>query len=221
VLWAVILAAGFSVLLTGCGNKKTEGSKIAAQDEASSVEAKMPSKKPITEERIYYGFEEDLSGWEIPAWAESKTDYVAKEVSLSKEVASEGGSSMCVVADFPGDNWTAGLVEIQQYLDLSSYRVISADVYLPADAPIGLKANLVLTFGNNWKFVEMNQSVPLEPGKWTTVTASVEPGSYDWKRVVPDEEFAKDIRKIAVRVVSNRKPKYSGPIYIDNIRVGR
>ena len=180
-----------------------------------------PSMAPITEERTFYDFEGDLQGWEVPQWALGKTDHVAKEVSISQDVASRGKSSMKVDADFYGGAWTAGLVEIQQYLDLSNYRVIRADLYIPPDAPIGLKGKLILTVGDNWKFVEMNGSVPLMPGEWVTVTASIEPGSYDWKRVVPDEEFAKDVRKIAVRVESNNKPKYTGVYYVDNVRVGR
>ena len=214
----VICATGVSMLLTGCGGGGD--SKEKTETKAAEV-APMPSIKPITEERTYYGFEEDLAGWEVPAWAASKSDYVATDLVLSQDFASEGASSMCATVGFPGDSWSAGLIEVQQYLDLSAYRVLSTDVYLPADAPEGLKAKLVLTFGNNWKFVEMNQSIPLTPGQWTTITASVEPGSYDWKRVVPDEEFAKDIRKIAIRIVSNRKTKYAGPVYVDNVRVGR
>lgn len=181
----------------------------------------VPSTAPITEERTFYDFEGDLAGWEVPAWALGKTDHVAKEVVLSQDFASKGTSSMKVTADFYGGAWTAALVEIQQYLDLSGYRVIRADVYLPKDAPIGLKAKLVITVGDNWKFVEMNGAVPLMPGEWSTITASIEPGSYDWKRVVPDENFAKDIRKIAVRIESNNKPKYAGVVYIDNVRVGK
>jgi hypothetical protein len=33
------------------------------------------------------------------------------------------------------------------------------------------------------------------------------------------EAFRQDIRKIDIRVESNNKPAYSGPFYIDNIRV--
>lgn len=80
---------------------------------------------------------------------------------------------------------------------------------------------MVLTVGDNWKFVEMSRSVPLIPGKWAVISANIEPGSYDWKRIVPDEKFAEDVRKIAIRIESNRKPKYSGPIYIDSVRCGK
>jgi hypothetical protein len=223
------IVAGLCIItlgLAGCGRpaetpvKKSEGEKLKSG--MKEKEMPVPSAAPITEERTYYDFEtSDLNGWEIPMWTLDKTDYVAKSAEFSEEVASHGKASMKVTTDFPGGLWSASLVEIQQYLDLSSYRVLRADIYLPKDAPIGLKVKLILTVGNNWKFVEMSRSVPLIPGEWVTITANIEPGSYDWKRVVPDEEFSEDVRKIAVRIESNRKPAYTGPIYIDNIRVGR
>ncbi|MBU0683486.1 MAG: hypothetical protein KJ864_04280 [Candidatus Omnitrophica bacterium] len=200
--------------------KKSEKPKEIKRD-VDQVKAVVPSSAPITEERVYYDFEKDLNGWEIPLWARGKNDYVAKNVTSSNEVAIHGKNSMRVEVNFPGDIWAAALVEIQQYLDLSPYRVVSADIYLPQDAPIGLKARMILTVGNNWKFVEMSRSVPLVPGKWVTLSANIEPGSYDWKRIVPDDKFAEDVRKVAIRVESNRKPEYEGLMYIDNIRCGK
>ena len=217
-----------ALVVSGCGKKETTSMTMAGSVEKTGTvtsEQKVipvPSTAPITEERSYYDFETtDLNGWELPMWVEGKTDYVAKDISFSEDFATSGKGSMKVVSDFPGGQWTAALVEIEQYLDLSNYRVIKADIYLPTDAPIGLKAKLILTVGDSWKFVEMSRSVPLVPGEWATITASVEPGSYDWKRVVPDEVFGEDVRKIAIRITSNRKPKYSGTFYIDNLRVGR
>jgi hypothetical protein len=204
--------------VSGCGKQADTASKQTVPKED---ERPVPSSAPITEEKEYFDFETDLAGWEIPAWAASKNDYVAREITISGDKASSGASSMKIKVDFPVEIWSAGLVEIQQYLDLSHYRVLSVDLFLPEDAPVGLKSRFVLTVGDNWKFVEMNRSVPLIPGEWITLSASVEPGSYDWKRVVPDDQFSKDIRKIAVRVESNRQPVYSGDVYIDNLRVGK
>lgn len=213
----IVVVCVFLILVVRCSRRGAE--KVSVPGEEASIP--VPSLKPITEERMFFGFETDLRGWEIPVWTEGKSDYVAREVMISRDEASQGNASMKVTADFPGGIWTAGLVEIQQYLDISPYRVISVDIYVPEGVPIGLKAKLILTVGSNWKFVEMNRSLPLIPGEWVTITANIEPGSYDWKRVVPDEEFAEDVRKIAIRIESNRKPKYSGPIYIDNLRAGR
>jgi len=215
----MVCACIVAFVTTGCGDKQpnfVEKGKIAKD---TDVKAGAPSFAPITEERVYYDFESDLGGWEVPIWALNKSDYVAREeVLVSEDVASQGNTSMKFTANFPKGVWSAALIDIQQFLDLSPYRVVCADIYLPAEAPLGLKAKLILTVGENWKFVEMARSVPLIPGQWVTITANIEPGSYDWKRVVPDKKFAEDVRKVAIRVECNREPAYDGPIYVDNIR---
>ena len=66
--------------------------------------------------------------------------------------------------------------------------------------------------------IGMSRSFDLKPGEWTTVEGDLMPGSIDWRRVQVDEAFRKDIRKIDIRVYSNNKPAYTGPIYIDNVR---
>jgi len=216
-------------LASGCANKegpsappKTEmGSTAAEQAKAEPVRtahaAKPFEEKGIT--RVIYGFEMDPEGWGIPDWAVEEPDHVAKTVSISKDFAKEGSSSLKVEADFPGGMWTAALVEVMQYLDLGPYREISCDVYIPEGAPIGLKAKIIVTVGANWKFTEMSRSVPLTPGEWVTISANLLPGSEDWKMTVVDDSFRRDVRKIDVRVESNKSPVYKGAIYIDNIKV--
>jgi len=169
------------------------------------------------EDKVLFGFEKDTAGWEIPEWAIEQEDHVAKTIEVSKDVANEGKQSLKVMATFPGKVWTTALVEDFEYFDWTPYKAISVDIYIPKEAPIGLKAKIILTVGESWKFTEMARSVPLEPGKWVTISANLMPGSEDWKRTVVDDNFRKDVRKVAVRVESNKKPEYTGPIYIDNM----
>ena len=171
------------------------------------------------EEKVLFGFEKDTQGWEIPEWAIDQQDHVAKSVEASKDFAKEGKGSLKIIAAFPGKAWTAALVEDFEYFDWTPYKSISADLYIPKEAPVGLKGKIILTVGENWKFIEMARSVPLVPGEWVTVTGNLLPGSEDWKRTVVDDNFRKDVRKVAIRVESNKKPEYNGPIYIDNIRL--
>ena len=171
------------------------------------------------EEKVLFGFEKDAQGFEIPDWAMEQEDHVAKSIEVSKDVASEGKSSLKVIAAFPGKAWTAALVEDFEYFDWTPYKAISADVYIPATAPVGLKAKIILTVGENWKFVEMARSIQLVPGQWVTITANLAVGSEDWKKTIVDDNFRKDVRKLAIRVESNKKPEYAGPIYIDNIKL--
>jgi len=163
-------------------------------------------------------FETDTPKWAVPDWALEKADHVAKKVELSEEFASKGKKSLKINAAFPGGNWTAAVVELEDYLDFTGHKKVAFDVYLPADAPIGLKGNIVLTVGDGWVWTEQLRPVPLEPGKWTTVEASIENGSKDWKKTVVDDAFRGDVRKIDLRIISDKKPAYTGAVFIDNIR---
>jgi len=170
-------------------------------------------------DRVIASFEKDAEGWEVPEWALEKTDHVAKSVAPSADVAKDGKQSLKMDTEFPGKVWTAAIVETMESFDFTPYTDISADVYLPKEAPQGLKAKIIMTVGENWKWTEMSRAVSVVPGQWTTLTASLAPGSTNWQRTTVDDNFRKDIRKIAIRVESNKKPEYKGPIYIDNIKV--
>ena len=190
---------------------------------ASSPSKKYTADTPLSElktEKILYNFEVDEEGWEIPSWAADKSDHVAKSLATSDAIASNGKKSLELQSEFPGGMWAGSLIEIEHYLDLSPYDIISADIYLPPDAPEGLRAKLILTVGENWKFVEMARSAKLEPGKWIKLSAKITEDSTDWKRTQVNQAFKSDVRKITLRIESNRKPVYSGPVYIDNISVG-
>lgn len=193
----------------------------ATGEAAAPVQVPAVSGKPITEERVLFSFEDDISGWEIPDWALDKSDHVAQDIEISKDVASEGNSSLKIDCDFPGGQWTAAVLELEQFSDFSPYRQVAVDIYVPKDTPLGLRGKIILTVGDSWTFTEMTRAVPLVPGEWVTVDASIEPGSYDWKRTVADEAFRQDVRKIVVRIESNRRPVYKGPVYIDNFRLGK
>jgi hypothetical protein len=170
-------------------------------------------------EKIIFSFEEENEGWEIPDWALEKEDYVADSLNINTTYASEGKSSLELMANFPGGAWTSAYIEVQEYFDWTPYESISVDVYLPYTAPAGLRGKIVLTVGENWLWTEMSRSVPLEPGKWTLITADLKAGSTDWKKLVHTDSFRTDVRKLDIRIESNMKPAYQGPIYIDNIRL--
>jgi len=171
------------------------------------------------EAKVIYDFEDGLQGWEIPDWAFEQDDYVGETIEASKDAASSGKQSLKLVSNFPGGSWKGSICEVMEYMDWTPYKTISADLYLPPDAPVGLRAKLVLTVGDDWTWTEMSKSVKIEPGKWTTISGNLLPGSTDWKKTNPTDEFRADVRKIDVRVESNKKPAYQGPVYIDNIRV--
>lgn len=179
-----------------------------------------PVVKPSMPGDVLFGFEDDLQGWEIPDWVQQKEDYVGKNISLSKDYASQGEYSLKLDVNFPGGGiWTAALVEIMQYFDWSKYSAISVDIYIPTGATDRLKGKIILTVGEDWSWIEMSRTIRLEPGKWTTIEANFLAGSKDWRQYNPTDQLRADVRKIAIRVDSDKYPVYSGPIYIDNIRL--
>ncbi len=167
-------------------------------------------------DKVLFSFEEDTEGWEIPDWCYEQDDYVGEGLDVSSTVAKDGNKSLVLTVNFPGQRWYGALAEVMEYFDWTPYSTVSCDIYLPADAPNGLRAKIVLTVGENWRWTEMSRSYRLKPGEWTHISANLKPGSTDWKRTKPDDEFRADVRKLAIRIESN-KPAYSGPIYIDNI----
>ncbi len=171
------------------------------------------------EPKVLFGFEENSPYWEIPDWCFEKDDYVGKNITNSSQFANEGKCSLEVLTDFPGKKWTAAYLEVQEYFDWTPYKSISADVYIPADAPYGLKSKIILTVGDDWKWTEMSRFVKLAPGEWTTISGSIIPGSTDWRRTEVTDEFRADVRKLGIRVESNMRPVYNGSIYIDNVRL--
>lgn len=210
-----------SFAFASCAERKEEVSFIQEKKPLAGAAKKssLPSDKPITEELVLFSFERNADGWEVPDWVLEKDDYVGETAEVSQDVASDGNSALKLNCDFSDGAWTAALVELEQYLDFAPYREISVDVYIPKETPLGLRARIILTVGEEWKFTEMTRAIPLMPGEWISIRANIEPGSYDWKRTVPDKSFRADIRKLALRIESNRKPVYKGPVYIDNVKI--
>ncbi|MBN1354360.1 MAG: hypothetical protein JW994_06805 [Candidatus Omnitrophica bacterium] len=177
------------------------------------------SGNAFSADKVLFNFEDGLENWEIPDWAYEQDDYVGEDISLSGDVAREGKSSAKLTVNFPGDKWSSAILEVAEFFDWTPYGAISCDIYLPKDAPKGLKAKIILTVGDEWKWTEMSRSVKLVPGEWANLTANLKAGSTDWRQVKPTDEFRADVRKIAIRISSN-KDAYNGPIYIDNIVLG-
>jgi Carbohydrate binding module 27 len=170
-------------------------------------------------EEIIFDFEDGLGGWDVPAWAYEKPDHVQREIGQSDAVAATGENSLEVITEYPGGSWAGAIVEVMQMFDWSDADAVAVDIFLPQDGPEGLKGKMILTVGETWKWVEMSRDFELIPGEWTTIKADLKPGSIDWRRVQVDESFRQDVRKMDVRVISNGSSQYSGPFYIDNVRL--
>ena len=155
------------------------------------------------QEKVLFGFEENIPNWEIPDWCFEKPEYVAESIAISKKFAKEGSSSLEIMANFPGvtpdfpkGKWTAAYIEVEQDFTWTPYKTLSADIYLPKDAPFGLQARFTLGVGEDYAWKEMSRAVKLMPGEWTTLSASLIPGSTDWRKTDVTDEFRAYVRKL-------------------------
>ena len=177
-------------------------------------------------DRIHYSFESGKEGWWIPDWAYYQSDHKAESVEVTSKRASDGKNSLEVMCDFPGDTWSAALIEVKKDADLSGYKTISADVYIPKKAPRGVfTGRIILTTGIGWYFTEMREPVILRNGRWTTIkarldTKEVEHSQWRGRKERSLWKNIHNVRKIAVRVECNPSAGsggYKGPIFIDNL----
>lgn len=165
-------------------------------------------------------FEKDPQGWEIPDWALAKRDYVARQIGVSEFQASNGKYALEIDCEFTGaPSWEGVYVEkVVEVTDWTPFKYFSVDVYLPKDAPRGLRARIILTIGEEWSWAETNKTVPLAPGEWTVLKVDMTPDSTNWRKFLTDE-FRADVRKAGIRIESNGKIAYKGPVYIDNVKL--
>lgn len=180
----------------------------------------LPADISFAKELLLYSFEKDPQGWEIPDWTFEKPDHVGKQISISEFYASEGRRSLEVDSEFTGGpSWEGSYVEsVIDITDWSAFRYLSADILLPKDAPRGLRARIILTVGEEWKWTEMNRTVSLTPEEWVVIKVDLTSASTNWRRYITDE-FRSDVRKLGIRIESNGRIAYKGPVYIDNVKL--
>ncbi|MBI2885381.1 MAG: hypothetical protein HYY15_04325 [Candidatus Omnitrophica bacterium] len=170
-------------------------------------------------ELVIYGFEGNAEGWSVPDWAKTSADYGVTEIAPSTTQAKEGASALELRVDLPGGQWSGAYIERQvEVTDWTPFSRLVVSIYLPDDAPTGLTGRFILTVGEGWTWTEMNRALPLSPGEWTELAVNLKPGSMDWK-FFPDEEFRKSVRKIGIRIESDKEPAYHGSVFVDNVRV--
>ena len=227
LLWFGILLGGLlGVVTVGCAETTpvARAPREVAQVPSQPADRRNPPPaEPVAQlapaEIVIFSFEGSLEGWAIPDWAKGASDHVGEEIRVSQEYAKDGQSALELRAGFTGYRWTGAYVEREvEATDWTPFGRLSVDIYLPEGAPEGLGGKIILTNGDDWEWVEMNRTIPLHPGAWTTVTADLQPRSMDWKFFL-DETFRAKVRKMGVRIESNREPVYRGSVYLDNIRL--
>ncbi len=180
----------------------------------------LPQYHSYAKEQVIFSFEKDPQGWELPDWAFDKKDHVGRQVSVSEFQASDGKYALELYSEFTAvPTWQGSYIErVMDVTDWTPFSYLSVDIFLPKNAPRGLRAKIILTVGPEWKWTEMSRTIPLAPGEWTVIKVDLTQNSMSWRRFI-DDSFRSDVKKLGVRIESNGKIAYKGPAYIDNVKL--
>jgi hypothetical protein len=208
---AVVIAAATGVAGVCAAGKAPEAKKTTSK----------VVKRSLPADQVLFDFEKDLQGWRIPDWAFEKKDNASLSVMPATDKVAQGKGSLKLAADFPPKMWSGAYVEIErqpgEFMDFTGFDTVQAGVYLAPDAPKKLKAELIMTVGDDWSWTEMRKAVDLIPGQWNVVSADIGDKSVTWKIPMTDD-VRSDVRKLGVRIQSNYIT-YKGMVHIDDVRL--
>ena len=161
-------------------------------------------------EDVFFDFEDETHLWKITT---IKNNCV-EEVNLTKEKFLSGEKSLKIKLVLPGE----GSVEKDFYKDLSNYKNIIFNIYIPLDAPDDIKVCFFLQ-DSEWLWYQ-TPLFSLKKDQWNKITVNVEPGSPFWENIGHSQPWSEktiaNIRKIGIKIFSNTK--YNGAIFIDDIK---
>jgi len=182
-------------------------------------------------EPINYDFKNGPDGWMIPDWAMEQKDCVGKSVEVSTDEAFGGTHALKIMTAYPGNDWTAAVIENDREVTLKGYKHITDRVYIPKKAKTDLLYGRIIVTAGPWFFIQMRTPVHLERGKRTEIKVPPDDGERGelllWQCNNSDEcllAHLDRVRKIALCIkynvsAKNQGPKYNGPVYADDITI--
>ena len=149
-----------------------------------------------------------IDGWQDGSCRAVSWLGAAGAPSQSNVRASEETYSLALPVNFTGGSWDQTGIDCPlawpKPWDLSAYATISADVWVPFD---GVTADI--GFNDSWN---PGPSRTLSSG-WNTVSSSILPGG-DF-----GASGVSSAKEILIRVIGHGPAAYTGPVYIDNVRL--
>ncbi|MCM8786069.1 MAG: DUF5060 domain-containing protein [Candidatus Omnitrophica bacterium] len=168
------------------------------------------STTDFPKENTFFNFEEDIQLWKITP---IKNNCV-KEVNFSNEKYIGGKRSL----EIKLENYGEGSVEKEFFKDLSVYKNIIFNIYIPKEAPDDIKICFFLQ-DNEWLWYQ-TPLFSLKKDQWNKITINVEPQSTFWENIGHSQPWSEkticNIRKIGIKIFFNTN--FTGSIYIDEIK---
>ncbi len=158
---------------------------------------------------IFFNFEKNTEIWRKTS---TKSNCVEK-ISISDEKSIDGEKSLKVDFNLPGE----GCIESSFFKDLSVYKNLILNIYVPKNIPEDFKLCVFLQ-DNEWLWYQ-TPLFNLLKGKWNRLTIDVRPESPFWENIGHNQPWSikslSSIRKIGIKFFSNSE--FKGSIYIDRI----
>lgn len=161
-------------------------------------------------EEVFFNFEDDIQKWKITEMEKN----CVQNIVITEEKFLTGKKSLKIEFDY----FNEGSIEKEFYKDLSNYKNLIFNIFLPPETPEDIKICFFLQ-DNEWLWYQ-TPLFTLKKNQWNRITINVEPGSPFWENVGHSQPWSektiKNIRKIGLKVFLNERVK--GALYIDDIK---
>lgn len=171
------------------------------------------SKDPI----LLFDFTHDTEDWTMPDWPEAN-----KSPNGVRYACTAPDQTLNIPLSFNKLTKTEGFVNYGPASNWQRFRSVSADIYVPADAPKGILGSFFL-MGDGWKWNIPLDMTPLVPGKWNRIEAPLNDENLETYWKVPYSQFFGGLRHVIGFGIRITKPdgvaKYQGVFKLDNVAV--
>lgn len=158
----------------------------------------------------------DAAPWRPADWAEATRAGGPSAVTQGALGATDGAHALQVALVFEGQGYAQGYVGRSTRLDLRDAAALALDVTLPAQAPRGLAAKVILLVGPRARWVEPREATPLVPGATAVVRLPLV-GAVDDP---PERAALEQVVGYGLKV-EGKGVRWSGVVGVDRVRIER
>jgi len=180
----------------------------------SAVFSSAPNPTPARQSKLLVDFESDITVTSDPLGEGTNR----ASVNSTADFVAEGTKSLKLDVTDVGD-WhdNALVIDLPQPVDIKGHQMLAMDVYIPAES-----LNPDSTEGAWWQLTPHVTTTDANDDTVTTETwLGMRQMAAGWNHLVWDLKTGTDTKltRIAAAISSNGARPYTGPIYVDNIRV--
>ena len=166
---------------------------------------------------LLYDFSDGAEDWSMPDWPDANKSPQGQLLACS---AIDG--TLNIPLSFNKRAKTEGFVNCAPTANWQRFRSVSAEIYVPANAPRGLRGSFFL-MGDGWKWNVPLETLLLEPGQWNRIEAPLNDEGLESYWNVSYGQFVDGLRQVIGFGIRITKPDgieaYQGVFRLDNVIV--